>query len=773
MDKSVDLPWRLEPGGRVLADLEAAAAAVEKSKDGQKKIAFLPAAKPDPTEVAKEEMDAKAKEEEIKKMRTAKLGRSNTYGEHLLSRPTDENAASRDTDADADEELDDDEENTGPMTPHQRAIEFCTTALTASTALGSREERRHQLFDIYPELNYFVGLTIEEDGHLGGNVRSVQKHVIFSMELAMDLAIATADMAWAQDLVVFTRSHAGIRFAESLDRLLVMLAVSSLCRVACIVQDAALLFDETRPIRPVDVLEAPGVNLPSLARLDADERKTIVDMLRASLDVKAFCQGGAVAGSLRPITVLAESLGASMPVRQLILHDALRCFSSDLFNAEDEERDNIVQLICHFLASVSPLSDVQLKVGKHDAYLAFFDFTCEAIAVSSITKARLFCMLQCCEGSLAHIDDAIKKLDPSDWRELDTEIKLAGSRAPQQCPILLHGACDLLLNCYCEALENDLDLSEALCVTLSTMAYLYRIARDGLNRASLGHRDMFDVNCVNVVKVAATGGAGAVKDARLTILRLNEHGAYMVAEDKAVEHAEEHNLDATTYVQDSLEALTKVVDVAELDNMAAIDEPYRDKPMPLVIISDPGQDQDDEIALVLSRTLSDIGLIDVRCVVANLKPSDARAKLAAGTLKVLDMPKVPVGIGTDGNSDKHGEPTPLSLTHTHARKTKITAAHRCCRHRHHHHQYHYHYATVDNFTKSVEETGHNYMDREVVDEGDELLVRTYNAAEPHSLILLLISSLTDAAAFIRNNEALFLAKVRTGSSNAVLLSKRI
>jgi len=255
-------------------------------------------------------------------------------------------------------------------------------------------------------------------------------------------------------------------------------------------------------------------------------------------------------------------------------------------------------------------------------------------------------------------------------------------------------------------------------VTLSTMAYLYRIARDGLNRASLGHRDMFDVNCVNVVKVAATGGAGAVKDARLTILRLNEHGAYMVAEDKAVEHAEEHNLDATTYVQDSLEALTKVVDVAELDNMAAIDEPYRDKPMPLVIISDPGQDQDDEIALVLSRTLSDIGLIDVRCVVANLKPSDARAKLAAGTLKVLNMPKVPVGIGTDGNSDKH----------------------------------------VDNFTKSVEETGHNYMDREVVDEGDELLVRTYNAAEPHSLILLLISSLTDAAAFIRNNEALFLAK---------------
>ena len=153
----------------------------------------------------------------------------------------------------------------------------------------------------------------------------------------------------------------------------------------------------------------------------------IITMLSATVDVKTFCRGGAVAGSLRPICNLDEELGQSTPVRQLILHEALKCYAPDLKNADDRERNNIVQLICHFLASVSPLSDRTLQVGKHDAYLAFFDFTCEAVAAKSITKARLFCMLQCCAGALEHIEAAIKLLEPTDWKELDTEVSIAGS----------------------------------------------------------------------------------------------------------------------------------------------------------------------------------------------------------------------------------------------------------------------------------------------------------------------------------------------------------
>ena len=124
--------------------------------------------------------------------------------------------------------------------------------------------------------------------------------------------------------------------------------------------------------------------------------------------------------------------------------------------------------------------------------------------------------------------------------------------------------------------------------------------------------------------------------------------------------------------------------------------------------------------MVLAKTLSDIGLVEVKCVVANLRPSLQRAKLAKGTLKVLNMGDVPVAAGTDGNSDKH----------------------------------------VDNFSESVQSTGHNYLAPYVSEKGPELLQNTYEAADAKSITFLLISSLTDAATFIRDHEALFLAKVR-------------
>merc|ERR1711988_1848243 len=108
------------------------------------------------------------------------------------------------------------------------------------------------------------------------------------------------------------------------------------------------------------------------------------------------------------------------------------------------------------------------------------------------------------------------------------------------------------------------------------------------------------------------------------------------------------------HLQDSLQSLSEALteDFDTLQNLADIDSVFRDKPAPFVFITDPGQDQDDEIAMVLSKTLSDIGLVEVKCVVANLKPEVNRAKLAKGTLNVLNMGHVPVGIGTDGNSDR-------------------------------------------------------------------------------------------------------------------------
>ena len=46
----------------------------------------------------------------------------------------------------------------------------------------------------------------------------------------------------------------------------------------------------------------------------------------------------------------------------------------------------------------------------------------------------------------------------------------------------------------------------------------------------------------------------------------------------------------------------------------------------------------------------DLGLFDLRAVVANLCPAFARAKLARGTLDSLGLEEVPVGIGTEGGA---------------------------------------------------------------------------------------------------------------------------
>jgi len=78
-------------------------------------------------------------------------------------------------------------------------------------------------------------------------------------------------------------------------------------------------------------------------------------------------------------------------------------------------------------------------------------------------------------------------------------------------------------------------------------------------------------------------------------------------------------------------------------------------PVPVVMISDPGQDLDDEMMFIMSSHLHALGLISVRGVIANLHPSLARARLTRGTFDLLGLRHVPVGIGTDGgdNSGNH------------------------------------------------------------------------------------------------------------------------
>jgi hypothetical protein len=53
-------------------------------------------------------------------------------------------------------------------------------------------------------------------------------------------------------------------------------------------------------------------------------------------------------------------------------------------------------------------------------------------------------------------------------------------------------------------------------------------------------------------------------------------------------------------------------------------------PVPIVLISDPGQDLDDEMMLIMARHLVNLNLISLEGVIANLSPSFARARLTRG-----------------------------------------------------------------------------------------------------------------------------------------------
>ena len=71
------------------------------------------------------------------------------------------------------------------------------------------------------------------------------------------------------------------------------------------------------------------------------------------------------------------------------------------------------------------------------------------------------------------------------------------------------------------------------------------------------------------------------------------------------------------------------------------------EPINIIDITDPGKDLDDEQKFLLLAGLQHVGLVNLLGVVANLEPAPQRAKLAKGTLRLLGMDDVPVGIGTD------------------------------------------------------------------------------------------------------------------------------
>ena len=135
----------------------------------------------------------------------------------------------------------------------------------------------------------------------------------------------------------------------------------------------------------------------------------------------------------------------------------------------------------------------------------------------------------------------------------------------------------------------------------------------------------------------------------------------------------------------------------------------------VLVIMDPGQDLDDEMLLVLLKSLTARGLVKCVGVVTTLAPSKLRAQLARGTLNILKLRSVPVGAGSHGNA-----------------QGSLSAM-----------------------------AGLEYLaaSGETVD-GTELMVSALEGAEDASLTLVLVASLTDGAWLLGSHEALFKRKVR-------------
>jgi len=168
------------------------------------------------------------------------------------------------------------------------------------------------------------------------------------------------------------------------------------------------------------------------------------------------------------------------------------------------------------------------------------------------------------------------------------------------------------------------------------------------------------------------------------------------------------------------QALCKMLEDAAL---TAISTDYdKLEPCPIVIYTDPGLDLDDELTLIALRALVARRLVRPIAVVCNLHPAMYRARLAKGTLKLLGLPDVPVAAGTDGGCRDH-----------------------------------------EGLIEDVEQGGANYMadESEIEPDADALVARVLAKEADESVIVLCISSLTDANMFLNNHEDLFLNKVHS------------
>eukprot|EP00931_Biecheleriopsis_adriatica_P048487 TRINITY_DN28009_c0_g1_i1.p1 TRINITY_DN28009_c0_g1~~TRINITY_DN28009_c0_g1_i1.p1 ORF type:complete len:815 (-),score=122.46 TRINITY_DN28009_c0_g1_i1:29-2425(-) len=142
----------------------------------------------------------------------------------------------------------------------------------------------------------------------------------------------------------------------------------------------------------------------------------------------------------------------------------------------------------------------------------------------------------------------------------------------------------------------------------------------------------------------------------------------------------------------------------------------------LIMISDPGQDLDDEMMFIMLRYLVERDLVDVQAIICTLAPAFDRARLCRGTLSSLGLGQVKVGLGSDGGD--------------------LEGKHKA--------------ETFERWARPYMPPRHS----SIFKSGQQLLNHLYAEAEPKSLTILVTASLKDIALFLRDFEELFHTKTR-------------
>jgi len=167
--------------------------------------------------------------------------------------------------------------------------------------------------------------------------------------------------------------------------------------------------------------------------------------------------------------------------------------------------------------------------------------------------------------------------------------------------------------------------------------------------------------------------------------------------------------------------------------------------MKLIVICDPGQDNDDEMAMVLLSELHRVNELEPLAIVTNTTPAASRAALMRGTLDELGLQDVPVGIGTDGGQNDgrdtfssyiSAEKTGVDYFTPHLEAVHKIEALRCS-------------------TKAA-----SLASASRIYPGKQLIYESLENADDKSVTMLCLSSLKDAAQVLREKEDLFAAKVK-------------